>query len=118
MLVAHRLALVDFLGAGQIAQVEPGLLEHAPIVSMYGLQQYLKYSVRSAGLGIHGSLPDKPVLLAPLHQLQTVHIVRDRILGQSLDKNAVELGLVQVECLRFGEVLQQVVDLLVVDLQE
>lgn len=57
--------------------------------------------------GVHGSLTDEPILLSSFHQFKAVQIVSDCIFGQSLDKNAIEFGLVQVQGLRFGEILNR-----------
>ena len=70
-----------------------------------GFKQNLEYSMRSATLHIFFSVPNKPILLSSFHQFQTIQIMSDRILSQSLNKNTVQFGLVQVKSFRLGEVL-------------
>lgn len=48
---------------------------------MGGLQQYLEDGVRPTALGIHGGISDNPILFAPGHELQTIQMVGDAVLG-------------------------------------
>ena len=69
------------------------------------LQQYLENRVGTTTFCVHGCLPDKTIFFSPLHQLQTIQIVGDCVLGESLDKNAVNFGLMQIQCFRFRKIL-------------
>ena len=74
--------------------------------------------MRPATLGIHGSLPDETVFLSSLHQLQAIHVMGDGVLSEALHEDPIKLGLMDIESFGFGEVLKQVVDLLIINLEE
>jgi hypothetical protein len=72
----------------------------------------------ATGFVVHGGLSDHSVLLATFHELEAVQVVGYRVLSESLHEDTVELGFVEVEGFRFGEILEQIVYLLVVYLKE
>lgn len=72
----------------------------------------------STTFGIHRSLADESVFLSPLHEFQAVGVVSESVLGESLHEDAIHFGFVDVEGFGLGEVLQEVVYFLVIDLEE
>lgn len=72
----------------------------------------------STWFGVHGGLSDKSILLTTFHELETIEVMSNCVFGKTLDKDPIDFGLVEIEGLWFGEVLQEVIDLFVVDLEE
>lgn len=67
---------------------------------------------------VHGGLPDETVFLPSFHELQTICIVSDGVFCQPFYEDSINFGLMDVQSLGFGKILQQVIDLFIVDLKE
>ena len=118
MLGCHLLILVNLLGPGQVAQVQLGPLDHALLVDFVALEQELEDCVRPRALDIHLRLPRNPRPLAPLQQRQTIILVLNNKLAESLDIDSLHAVLPNIQWLLLLGVLKQVVYFLVVDLHE
>lgn len=119
------LTFVDLFAACQIAQVQPRLCIITICVRFCGLNQNLKYCMRTTTLRIHWSLSDEPVLLPLPHQIQAIAELLHLKLSQALHKNTIYLRLMNVQCFRCRAILQlsinylqQIVYLFVVNLQK
>lgn len=79
----NALKLIDFLGSGQITQVDLRklLLNESHNLNLPRLiwfnwsNWHLKDAVASRGICIHGGLPDYPIALSPFHQSQAIGVI-------------------------------------------
>lgn len=119
MILLHFLHFINFLWACQIAQVNL----HSPVRLVSGehfLNQQLKQCMRSTTLHIHGRLPDDPILLSLLHELQTLLNISHLHFTQPLHIDSIILILMNKHFLieLVLVVLEQVHHVLIVQLQE
>jgi hypothetical protein len=91
LLLPYRFLLVDLLTSCQVAEVQSPLQE-GPVAALY-LNEQLEDGVRAGALGVHGGLPDGPVLHPLLQQLHTVLKLLHAELRQALHEDPLHLRL-------------------------
>jgi hypothetical protein len=103
LLLTNRLLFIDLLRSRQIAQVEPSLKKSSVLI--LGLNQQLEDGMRAGALGVHGGLPNGPILDSLFKQLHTVLEFSHTELCQPLHENPLHLRLVDPQRLRLLAVL-------------
>lgn len=103
MLLANRLLLIDLLRSRQIAQIQPPLQKSAVLVLR--LNQQLEDGMRAGTLGVHGGLPNGPILDPLFQQLHAILEFCHTELCQPLHENPLHLRLMDPQRLRLLAVL-------------